>query len=364
MERPLPMLPYLSVIIPVRNERQWLPQLVDCLLAQDYPPELYEILIVDGRSKDGTGELIARRYSKRPVRVRVLDNAKLCAAAGRNVGIRAAAGDAMIFLSGRCAISPKHYLADVAQALEMTPQAACFGSPQPLLAPSATRMGEAIARVEGSWLGRRADLPDLAGFMEMPCGATIYRRGVFEKVGFFDEDFEACEAEDFNMRAWKSVIQGYCDPRLTVHERPCTTIRELWRQMISYGRGTSRLMRKHPEHSQVAQVAPLGVLLAFLLGLLAWNQLPVWMAAVTTLPLMLFPGAMFVATAQLGTRYGIRTALRAPWIFAAIYGGQGIGLFWEYAFPARSREKRGAGVLVETGASVAAPGASKPEQAA
>lgn len=358
------MLPYLSLIIPVRNERQWLPQLVDCLLAQDYPPELYEILVVDGRSTDGTGGLIARRYSNRPVRVRVLDNPKLCAAAGRNVGIRAAAGDAMIFLSGRCAIPSKHYLAHTAQALEMTPGAACFGAPRPPLAPSATPMGEAIARVQACWLGRSPELPELAGFMETPCGATIYRRGVFEKVGFFDEDFRACEDEDFNIRAWKSVVQGYCDPRLTVHERPGSTVRELWRQMIRYGRGTSRLMRKHPEQSQVAQVAPLGVVLAFLLGLLAWNQLPVWMAAVTTLPLMLFPGAVFVATAQLGTRYGFKTALRAPLIFAAIYGGQGIGLFWEYAFPARSREKRGTGILVEAVSSPAVQSVREPGHAA
>lgn len=358
------MLPYLSVIIPVRNERQWLPQLVDCLLGQDYPPELYEILVVDGRSKDGTGRLIARRYSNRPVRVRVLDNAKLCAAAGRNVGIRAAAGDAMVFLSGRCAIPSQNFLADAAQVLEMTPEADCFCGPRPLLAPSSTHMGEAIGRVQASWLGRRPEMPGMAGFLETPCEATIYRRGVFEKVGFFDEDFDACEDEDFNIRAWKAVSQGYTDPRLTVHERPCCTVRALWRQMIGYGRGTSRLMRKHPEQSQVAQVAPLGVVLAFLLGLLAWNQLPVWMAAVMTLPLLLFPGAVFVATAQLGTRFGLKTALRAPWIFAAIYGGQGIGLFWEYAFPARSREKRGAGVLVQTASSGAVEKAREPGHAA
>lgn len=358
------MLPYLSVIIPARNERQWAPQLVDSLLRQAYPQELFEILVVDGRSTDGTGELIARRYSQRPVRVRVLDNAKRCAAAGRNIGIRAAAGEAMIFLSARCVLPSENFLADTAQALETVPEAGCFCAPGTPPGPADTAMGEAIARVRACRLGRAAEMAEGAGFPEIPSGAMIYRRGVFEKVGFFDEDFDACEDEDFNLRAWKSVIQGYCEPRLAMEERPVSTVRALWAEMIRCGRGTSRLMRKHPEHSQVAQVAPLGVVLAFLLGLLAWNQLPAWMAAVMTLPLMLFPGAVFVAMAQLGTRYGWKTAVRAPWIFAAIYGGQGIGLFWEYAFPARPREKRGAGVLVEAGSSPLARGVGKRGQAA
>jgi cellulose synthase/poly-beta-1,6-N-acetylglucosamine synthase-like glycosyltransferase len=338
------MLPYLSVIIPVRNERQLLPELLDRLLEQNYPPELYEILVVDGQSTDGTAELVTRRYSKRNVRVRVIANPKKSAAAGRNLGIRAAAGDAMMFLSARCAIPSKELLATTAEVLETTPEAGCLCQPRPLLAPAGTRTGEAIARAWASWLGRRPDLPELAGFVDVPMGATIYRRGVFEKVGFFDESFEACEDEDFNIRVWKCVIQGYSDPRLAVYDRPRSTMPAFWRQMIRYGRGTSRLMRKHPEQCQVDQIAPLGVLLALLLGLVAWNQLPWLTAAILTLPLLLFPAAMFVAMAQLGTRFGLRTAWKAPWVFAAIYCGQGLGLFLEYAFPRGERKPKRATV--------------------
>ncbi|MGA8108425.1 MAG: glycosyltransferase [Acidobacteriaceae bacterium] len=341
------MLPYLSVIIPVRNERQLLPALIDRLLDQNYPPELFEILVVDGCSTDGTGDLIARRYSKRKVRVRVIDNPKKRASAGRNLGIRAAAGDALIFLSARCEIPSKELLAWTAEALEMVPEAGCLCQPSPLLAQPGTRTGEAIARTWTSWLGRRVDLPGLAGFVDTPTGAMTYRRGVFEKVGFFDESFDACEDEDFNIRVWKSVIQGYCDPRLAVYDRPRSTVWAFWRQMIRHGRGTSRLMRKHPRQAHVAQIAPLTLVLAILLGLLAWSQLPLAAALAITLPLVLFPAAVFVATVQLGTRYGLRTACKAPWIFAAIYAGQGIGLFLEYAFPGADAPLPVAGSLRE-----------------
>lgn len=149
------MLPYLSVILSVRNERKMLPGLIDQLLAQSYPPELYEILVVDGGSTDGTADLVRRRYSDRRVRVRVLDNPKRCVSAGRNTGIRAASGDAMVFLSGHCTVPSKNLLADTAEILETT-GAGCLCRPQPLLAPADT-----------GW-ARRSPEPDPAGSAAPP----------------------------------------------------------------------------------------------------------------------------------------------------------------------------------------------------
>ena len=138
------MLPYLSLVLAVRNERKMLPGLIDQLLEQNYPPEFFEILVVDGDSNDGTADLIRRRYSDRRVRIRVLDSPQRSVSAGRNVGIRAASGDAIVFLSGHCRIPSKNLLADTAEILETT-GAGCLCRPQPLAVPAETRMGEAIA---------------------------------------------------------------------------------------------------------------------------------------------------------------------------------------------------------------------------
>ncbi len=53
-----------SVIIPVYND----PRVRDCilsLLVQDYPKELYEIIVVDNNSNDSTQEVIQRFNVKR-----------------------------------------------------------------------------------------------------------------------------------------------------------------------------------------------------------------------------------------------------------------------------------------------------------
>jgi GT2 family glycosyltransferase len=339
------MLPYLSVILPVRNDRKMLPGLIDQLLEQNYPPELYEILVVDRRSTDGTADLVRRRYSNRRVRVRVLDSPTTRSAAGRNAGIRAASGDAMVFLSGHCTIPSKELLADTAEILETT-GAGCLCRPQPLLAPSDTRMGEAIAQTRATKIGRGLDTEEITGYVDPPSSGGTYLRSVFAEVGFFDENFDVCADLEFNERVRKAGIRAYSDPRLAVHEQPPQRLRGLLREMFCYGRGMSRFMRKHPECSSLADIAPLGIILAVLLALFAWSQLPVMAAALVTLPMVLFPGAVMLASMQIGTRYGFRSAWRAPSIFATIYLGQGIGLLYEYVFPVGSGLKRKAAPVV------------------
>ena len=50
-----------SLLIPFRNERQALPLLLSDLMAQDYPKEQCEVLLVDDHSEDGTGQWISSK---------------------------------------------------------------------------------------------------------------------------------------------------------------------------------------------------------------------------------------------------------------------------------------------------------------
>jgi hypothetical protein len=252
-----------------------------------------------------------------------------------------------VFLSGHCTVPSKNLLADTAEILETT-GAGCLCRPQPLLAPADTRMGEAIAHARSTRLGRAPDTQQMAGFVEPPGCAGTYRRSVFEQVGFFDESFDACAGLDFNERVRRAGIRAYSDPRLAVYEQPPQKLRSLLREMFGNGRGASHFMRKHPDCSSLGEVAPLGVVLAVLLGLFAWSQLPTLMAAIITLPLALFPGAILIATMQIGASHGFRSAWRAPGVFATVYFGQGIGLLYEYAFPTGLRPRKTAPVVTVT----------------
>ena len=47
-------LPLVSIIIPCRNEEKFIGKCLDSILAQDYPQEKMEVLVVDGMSEDKT----------------------------------------------------------------------------------------------------------------------------------------------------------------------------------------------------------------------------------------------------------------------------------------------------------------------
>lgn len=331
------MLPFVSIILPVRNERTMLPRLLEQLLAQNYPPDRYEILVVDGRSTDGTPDLVRRRFSKRSVAVRILDNPGVHPSAGRNVGLRAARGKIVLFLNGHCAVPSRNLIEDSVALLQRT-GAGCLCRPQPLLGPAATDAGEVIAQVRASWLGRDLLQCELnrTGPSDPVLGGATYRRDVFEQIGLFDESFEVCEDLDLNTRVRQAGITAFADPRLAVHDRPAAHVGQLFTAMLRQGRARLRLMSRYRGCFSAAWLAPLALLLLVPGIAFAWWLLPPVAAALLTLPLALFAVAVVVASLQLGVRFGAGYAWRAPRIFSAIWLGLAVGLFLELLQPTRS----------------------------
>ena len=102
--------PRVSVIIPVRNERTALGPCLEAILAQTYPTDSIEIIVVDADSADGTRE-IAEDHARRDPRLRVLRNPVGSIPAGLNVGIRAARGEVIARVDARTRLAPD-YLKD------------------------------------------------------------------------------------------------------------------------------------------------------------------------------------------------------------------------------------------------------------
>ncbi|HAO99495.1 MAG TPA: hypothetical protein DCQ83_05575 [Fibrobacteres bacterium] len=64
--------PTITVLIAARNEERNLPHVLDVLLAQDYPVEKFNVIVVNDRSNDGT-ENVLRSYSERnPDKIRFM----------------------------------------------------------------------------------------------------------------------------------------------------------------------------------------------------------------------------------------------------------------------------------------------------
>jgi len=98
----------LSLIIPVYNERATVRTLLDQVLALDIPGVEKEILIVEGRSTDGTRDIVAE-YAKRPG-VRVLyEEAPRGKGAAVALGLKEITGDILLIQDGDLEYSVSDY---------------------------------------------------------------------------------------------------------------------------------------------------------------------------------------------------------------------------------------------------------------
>lgn len=113
-------LPRISVVIPTLNEKTALRQTLAALVAQDYSNELYEILVVDGGSSDGTQD-IAMSYHDHGVKLRLLNNPGRTTPAAVNLAIDSTDAEAILWLSGHCLLSP-NYLSQAARAFVDAPK--------------------------------------------------------------------------------------------------------------------------------------------------------------------------------------------------------------------------------------------------
>ena len=86
----------LSVIVPIYNEERYIEACVASLLAQDFPQEEMELLLVDGASTDRTPELLEKLAQEYPSVIRVLQNPKRIQSAAMNLGAKAARGAYLI----------------------------------------------------------------------------------------------------------------------------------------------------------------------------------------------------------------------------------------------------------------------------
>lgn len=88
---------YVSVIVPVYNDKERLLNCIQNLLSQSYPSHKYEIIIVDNGSTDGASEEVASL----PVRL-INENSIQSSYAARNKGISCANGDIVAFTDSDC----------------------------------------------------------------------------------------------------------------------------------------------------------------------------------------------------------------------------------------------------------------------
>jgi succinoglycan biosynthesis protein ExoA len=321
---------FISVVVPVRNEAGFIDRTLAQLVTQEYDPERFEIIVVDGQSTDGTPELVTR-FSQRHPNVHLYTNPRRLGSAARNIAVRHARGDVVVIVDGHCELEDDRYLAKLASAFDRS-GADCIGRPQPLDIPGASALQRAIAAARSSRLGHHPDshvYSSKEGFVPAESVAVAYRRTVFEQVGGFDERFDACEDVEFNHRLDRAGLRCFFTPEVAVQYAPRATLGGLFRQLVRYGRGRVRLWRKHHETFSWGLLPPTMLVAGVIVGL-PLSFAASWLATVYLAAVLLYSAVVLAGSAATALRrreYGLFLPLSLA--FPTIHLASGTGILLE-----------------------------------
>jgi succinoglycan biosynthesis protein ExoA len=331
--------PSVSIIMPVRNEAAWIQQSLSAVLAQDYPADLMQILLVDGQSEDRTQDLVAALPGVE--RVTILSNPARRQAAGLNLGLRHSHGEIIVRIDGHTLVAPD-YVSECVKALALTGAQGVGGLMHPM---GLTPTGRAVA---GATMSRFAVPTAFHVSQTARYTDTVYMgawpRAVLDQVGGFDEDLLTNEDYELHFRIRQAGGKLYLTPTI-VSEYICRqSLGGVMRQYFAYGQGKVRTLAKHPRSVRLRHLLAPGLLFWLVLGLalaalVGGVFLLGWLASIACYVLL-----CLLATFQVGRRLDhpqARLLWTLPLVFSTIHLSWGAG-FWRglLQWPMPSSRKR------------------------
>ena len=171
--------PFVSVIVPVWNDRTRLRLLLDALSAQAYPKSRYEVIVVDNGSTDGS-DAVAARYAV----VVLSETGAQSSYAARNRGIEAAKGSILAFTDSDC-IPMRDWLGNGVRALTEHNADLAGGQVRFFFSPSKTG-AELYDSISNFTQEATIHTHNVA-----PTANLFVRTQVFELVGYFRGDVKS-----------------------------------------------------------------------------------------------------------------------------------------------------------------------------
>lgn len=245
---PVDTLPYVSVVIPCRNEERFIGKVLESLASQ-YDGERYEIIVVDGMSVDKTREMVLEFMTRHPdVQVRLVDNPARNIPAALNMGIEQARGDVIVRMDAH-SMPSENYVRRCVELLS-NPNVSVVGMSSRIRASADTLTARAIALAVAHPFGignAKYRLPDLSStqFVDtVPFGA--FRKELWQKLGGFNEDLLANEDYDFHYRVRQRGGRILLDPSEHSIYFARATIKDLAKQYFRYGSWKAQMIKLHP----------------------------------------------------------------------------------------------------------------------
>ena len=301
-------LPFISLVIPLRNEEAYIGDCLRSILQQDYPLECMEILFVDGCSTDRTVAILEEAAQITP-QIRVLNNPHRTVPYAMNIGIRAAVGEYIVRLDAHSEYAPDY----VSLSIETLRTVSCDNAGGMWDTRGKGYMGQAIAGALTTVFGvgnARFRLTPHSGYVDtVPFGA--FRRDLFDRIGFYDERLTRNQDNELNYRIRKNGGKIYMNENIRCTYYCRSSLAALMRNGYQNGHWNVVTMYLCPGSMGLRHFAPLAFVLATIGLPLLWLATGVSFFGSLT-------GLMWGAYLALNAFYSYTIAEKQGWKYLAV----------------------------------------------
>ena len=313
-------LPFVSVLVPMRNEERRIAQCLDSILQTDYPKQKMEILVIDGMSADGSGRIV-ESYSQKCPFIHLLPNPRQIQAAALNLGLGRAKGQVAIRMDAHT-VYANDYIRQCVLALENTGAANVGGRQR------AVGSGYVSSAVAAAFSSRFAAgdakyrYCDTEQWVE-----TVYlgawHTQTLRELGGFNEGWAVNEDYELNYRLRKNGGRILLSPKIKCSYHVRGSLSDLARQYLRYGFWKVKTLAAHPGSLRWRQLACPAFVAALAFSAAIAPFRPAWATIVPAV----YAIANLTASSWVAAHRGIWLLPLLPLVFAIMHISWGAG-FW------------------------------------
>ena len=316
--------PHVSVILPCRNEAKYIRSCLESVVANDFPNDQVELLVVDGQSDDGTREIVFE-ISKHHPWIRLLDNARRITPTGMNIGIQSAQGQIVIRMDAHT-VYPANYISGLVGWLVRSKADNVGGiliTRPANLTPKAQAIAFALSHPWGVGNAHyRIGAAEPKWVDTVPYGC--YRREVFDRIGFYDESLVRNQDDEFNHRLIKHGGRILLVPEIMSFYTARESLRKLWMMNYQFGYFKPLAVRTIGAVMTARQLVPP----AFVMSLALTASLAPWsymMAVFFTAIVIAYAALNLSISTRAALERGVRCGLWSVVVFPILHMSYGIG---------------------------------------